>query len=265
MAEWRNDATADNYRTSDNFRARTALHHYLVEAPDPPPPLGWFDWPPGARVLDVGCGTGIWLRAAHAHGARVVGLDLSDAMLAASREAVPDASFVHASATSLPFACGSFAAVLALWMLYHVEDKPAALRGFREVLAPGGHVIAGTNADDTGGNHLDELACDAIGDVVGARPQRWFPVLDFNAENGADILGEVFDHVETNRYQSRFEVTDADAVTGYVASMTTVLTDRYDGIDVDAVLAAVQRRAAEEIEQRGHIEIVSARACFRTS
>jgi SAM-dependent methyltransferase len=265
VSEWRNESTAANYKTTDNLRARTALFEFLVESPSPPPPLNWFDWPADARVLDVGCGTGTWLRAAHGTGATVVGLDLSHAMLAATRAAVPDAPLTRAGATALPFAPGSFDTVLALWMLYHVDDKEGALREFARVLASGGHVIAGTNADGSERQRIDEIACDAIGEVVGTRPDRWFPVLDFNAENGEAILASVFPTVEANHFRNRFEVTVPDVVTGYVASMSAVITDGYPGIDLDAVLSGVQRRAADDIARRDHVEIISNRACFRAS
>lgn len=263
MTDWRNRSTADNYKTTANFRARTALFEFLVESPSPPPPTNWFDWSPGTRVLDVGCGTGTWLRAAQMHGADVVGLDLSDAMLAATRGAVPDAPLVRSAAKRLPFTAGSFDVVLALWMLYHVEDKASALREFKRVITPDGCVIAGTNAVGTERERIDDIACDAIGEVVGARPARWFPELDFSAENGEEILASVFTTVEANHFQNRFEVTVPDVVTGYVASIASVVTDAYPGIDLDAVLASVQRRAEDEIGRHGHVEIVSKRACFR--
>src|ERR687890_816889 len=45
----------------------------------------------GHEVLDVGCGTGVFLRAAADRGARVHGLDASPALLDIARERVPDA------------------------------------------------------------------------------------------------------------------------------------------------------------------------------
>ena len=165
--------------------------------------------------------------------------------------------------TRLPFTAGLFDVVLALWMLYHVEDKASALRDFKRVLTPGGCVIAATNSVGVEPERMDDIACDAIGDVVGTRPSRWFPQLDFNAENGEEILASVFTRVEANHFQNRFEVTVPDVVTRYVASIASVITDAYPGIDLDAVLAGVQQRAEDEIACHGHVEILSKRACFR--
>ena len=45
----------------------------------------------GQRVLDVGCGSGVFLRLAADRGAEVWGLDASEALLEVARERVPEA------------------------------------------------------------------------------------------------------------------------------------------------------------------------------
>jgi SAM-dependent methyltransferase len=93
-----------------------------------------------ARVLDIGCGTGFTLTRLPA-GVRSVGLDASPAALSLARERAPGSSFVRGSAYALPFADGSFDAVLALDVLEHLDDDLAAARELRRVLAPGGAAI----------------------------------------------------------------------------------------------------------------------------
>jgi SAM-dependent methyltransferase len=95
----------------------------------------------GARcVLDVGCGTGGML--ALLPGARCAGVDLAPAALAHAR-ARGLTSLTRASACSLPFADGTFDAVLALDLLYHrdVEEEEEALAECRRVARPGGRVM----------------------------------------------------------------------------------------------------------------------------
>jgi SAM-dependent methyltransferase len=64
----------------------------------------------GKRVLELGCGAGQWSRALAAEGATVVGLDLSDAQLAAATHAMGTTRYplVQGAAEQLPFAPASF-------------------------------------------------------------------------------------------------------------------------------------------------------------
>lgn len=64
----------------------------------------------GKRVLELGCGAGQWSRALAAEGAAVVGLDLSEAQLAAAAGGMGANCYplVQGAAEQLPFAAGSF-------------------------------------------------------------------------------------------------------------------------------------------------------------
>jgi SAM-dependent methyltransferase len=92
----------------------------------------------GRRVLDVGCGKGRFARVLAARGARVVGLDVSAAMLAAARFETLDR--VQGSARRLPFRDGTFDAAIAVEVFEHFEPRAveAACDELRRVLRPGG-------------------------------------------------------------------------------------------------------------------------------
>lgn len=99
--------------------------------------------PPGSRVLDVACGTGIVARtAAHHTGATgvVVGLDLHGGMLAVARKQEPTGAWVQGSATTLPFATSAFDVVVCQQGVQFFPDRLAALREMHRVLRPGGRV-----------------------------------------------------------------------------------------------------------------------------
>jgi ubiquinone/menaquinone biosynthesis C-methylase UbiE len=87
------------------------------------------------RVLDVGCGNGLYLAELRRRGIHAVGCDLSPGMLAA---AAPHRELVNADVTALPFAPAACDVVLAPHMLYHVADRATAARELRRVLRPGG-------------------------------------------------------------------------------------------------------------------------------
>ncbi|MFF7158235.1 methyltransferase domain-containing protein [Streptomyces sp. NPDC008139] len=101
--------------------------------------------PAGARVLDLGCGTGLpTARQFTDAGLRVTGVDLSAGMLAQARVNAPAADFVQADFADLteggPLAPGSFAAVAAFFSLLMLpkDEIPGTLRAIHGLLEPGG-------------------------------------------------------------------------------------------------------------------------------
>jgi demethylmenaquinone methyltransferase/2-methoxy-6-polyprenyl-1,4-benzoquinol methylase len=114
---------------------------------------------PGMRVLDVATGTGkLALAAAERVGpsGQVVGLDPSGEMLArarraASRHAGNQVTFVQADAVALPFADGTFDAVIIGFGLRNLPDPGAGLREMTRVAAPGGRMVVLEIAEPAGG------------------------------------------------------------------------------------------------------------------
>ena len=92
----------------------------------------------GARVLEVGCGTGLILGRLARHARTACGIDLSPGMLRGARERGLDV--VLASATQLPFASNSFDLVCSFKVLAHVPDIRSALAEITRVTRPGGRM-----------------------------------------------------------------------------------------------------------------------------
>lgn len=103
----------------------------------------------GARVLDVGCGGGILSEAMAIRGARVLGIDLSQAVL--------DVAELHALEGKVPVQYRAIAAeelaaaepssfdlVTCMEMLEHVPDPAAILSALATLVRPGGNVIVST-------------------------------------------------------------------------------------------------------------------------
>ena len=103
----------------------------------------------GARVLDVGCGTGALASAlAERAHARVWGVEPSEGMLAVARARVPRAAGLrHGRAERLPFRDGWFDAVV-LSLVVHLLERPAALAEAARVLVPGGRIAIATFAPE---------------------------------------------------------------------------------------------------------------------
>lgn len=101
--------------------------------------------PPGARVLDAGCGSGHGtIRLAQA-GYSVMGVDLAPAMLKKARESAAAAAlpseFAEASLEALPVADGVLDGLMCVTALEFTEVPARALAEFRRALKPGGWAV----------------------------------------------------------------------------------------------------------------------------
>ena len=107
--------------------------------------------PPGARVLELGCGAGIPSTQQLARHFEVLGVDISQSQLEKARRNVPEAEFIQGDASELQLADDSFQGVVALYAVSHLPREQHA-RLFADVygwLAPGGYFLATLGASDT--------------------------------------------------------------------------------------------------------------------
>ena len=95
----------------------------------------------GERILDLGCGTGDIAATIAEHGARVVGVDASAAMIDSAHARFPALDFRVADAAALPFEA-EFDAVFSHAVLHWVPRADDAARGIGRALKPGGRLVA---------------------------------------------------------------------------------------------------------------------------
>jgi ubiquinone/menaquinone biosynthesis C-methylase UbiE len=101
----------------------------------------------GERILDAGCGTGVFTTDIIAAGADVTGLDISRPMLrAANRKTGGGGAFtaVQGDMRHLPFAGNSFDKAVSITAVEFIEDARAAIDELFRVTRPGGLVIVAT-------------------------------------------------------------------------------------------------------------------------
>jgi SAM-dependent methyltransferase len=95
----------------------------------------------GDRVLEVGCGSGVFLRAAADRGALVTGVDASERLLDLARGRAPEAELRLGDLQALPFRDDSFDVVAGFNAFFFAADMVAALREAGRVARPRGSVV----------------------------------------------------------------------------------------------------------------------------
>jgi len=134
-------------------------------------------WQPGARVLDVACGSGfpaLATAAAVRPGGTVVATDISPEMLAvaasrAKRDALDNIEFVEMDAEHLRFSDGEFDAVTNAYGLMFSPDVPRAIAEARRVLRSRGRFLAVT-WDEPSRNPFFSVIAPVAAPFLGIQP-----------------------------------------------------------------------------------------------
>ena len=243
----------EQYKDSSNLDARVAIHQRFSTNS-----YGWHSWvfdklltlPENAKILELGCGPGyLWKEnmSRIPAGWSITLSDLSPGMLdAAWRNLVVTGrafQFKEIDAQSIPFDDGSFDAVIANHMLYHVPDRPKAIAEIRRVLKSDGHLFATT----IGQNHLKEIA-NWIRQLI---PEADFVSFGspFTLENGFEQLKPFFAQVTLSRYPDHLQVTEVKPIIAFIRS-----TSRAAEI-VEQNLAELEYELEHELKENGKIFI----------
>ncbi len=173
-AEFTYDEIADGYASG----VETAPFNALYERPAM---LAMMPPVQGLRVLDAGCGSGLYGELLLERGARVTGIDQSEQMLAHARRRLAGRDVelrVADLRQPLPFADGSFDAVVSALVLHYVRDWSTPLAEFRRVLRPSGWLQFSTHHPASDVAHYDPeryLEVEAREDVIDwAGPIRFY-------------------------------------------------------------------------------------------
>ena len=123
--------------------------------------------PPGSRVLDLGCGSGLpYTRYLVDAGLDVLGVDFSIRQLTRAWGVVPQTQLVLADAMQFALQTGALDGIICMYMLFHTprERHTSLLARIRTWLKPGGRLLITLGARD--------MPCDHEQDWCGA-PMAW--------------------------------------------------------------------------------------------
>lgn len=173
---------------ADTFAAEAAVSAYNAFY-DRPTVLALLGEVSGRRVLDAGCGPGLYLAELRTRGAEVIGFDQSADMVRHARQRLgPDAQVRQHDLDEpldwLPDATADL--ILTTLVIHYVRNRVAALRELHRVLTPTGRLILSTShptadwlADDGGGyfdsRHVEHTWTCGMRHRFWRQPlQRWF-------------------------------------------------------------------------------------------
>lgn len=96
------------------------------------------------KVLDAGCGSGIYANMVAKRGAKVVGIDVSEEMIKIASEETPKelgVEYTVGDLYKLPFQDGSFNLIICTYVLENIESLDKVFDEFNRVLTPQGRCI----------------------------------------------------------------------------------------------------------------------------
>lgn len=148
------DGHAITERNVESFSTPSMVEHYTDRTT-----LGFFQQEKeaiseyftrdGAKVLDVGCGTGRTTYPLHECGFDVIGVDISEEMVDRAQQLFPDIQFYVDDVTALRFEDNSFDYALfahnGIDYVHPVSERRQAFTELRRVLKPGGYLVFSTH------------------------------------------------------------------------------------------------------------------------
>ncbi len=200
------------------------------------------------RVLEIGVGTGLLALPLHRAGVPLVGLDLTEAMVAKLVEKAGGRAFplVLGDATSMPFADDVFGGAYLRWVLHLIPDWRRVLAETVRVVRPGGvfvaelgHYdetrsevqrrfaeIAGVSIEPVGLDWADYGSLDA--EMAGHRAT--LRILPSVKETWEDALGDFLDGIEQGMYSWTWTVPE-DVRLRTLAELRPWAVERFGPLD----------------------------------
>lgn len=227
------------YKTAENLNTRISIHEKYSTNTQP-----FADWiishyqiPSGARVLELGCGTGsMWVKNLHLLGTEghLTLTDFSSGMLETAKRNLPSnrITFQQVDIQDIPYPDAAFDVVIANMMLYHVPDLHKGLSEVRRVLKPGGTFYCATYGIHGIAQYVTELLKDmGVGGQVNT---------SFILQNGDDSLSRHFEQVQRLDREDGLAVTDLNDFADYIYSMSSLTN--MEAVSRQQLIAALERR-----------------------
>ncbi|MFC7373465.1 class I SAM-dependent methyltransferase [Fictibacillus iocasae] len=229
----------EQYQNSENLDIRIQIHQNYSTNPE-----DWHMWlfdqydiKPGSRILELGCGNGVFWQKNRDRVPKhwsITLSDLSEGMLSDTQSALQPLSnfqYKQINIEDIPFETNTFDVVIANHMLYHVPNRERGLAEVRRVLKDGGVFYSST----IGNEHMQEF---------GMLLQEFDEAINFSAaydqartfglENGRSQLAPHFHHIELKPFPGDLNITTVSAVVDYLRSTQTEAKAKLTGTTLKA-------------------------------
>jgi SAM-dependent methyltransferase len=98
--------------------------------------------PSGARIIDLGCGSGAFTAPLRERGYIASGLDIASELISIAKRKFPDIEFVQGDVESISFPSGTFDGALLSGVVHHFPTLDKFISEVHRVLKPGGKFMA---------------------------------------------------------------------------------------------------------------------------
>ncbi len=210
------------YATANNLGTRISIHDkYSTNK------LGFGNWifsnyriDKGAKVLELGCGTGdMWKdkESVICTCSKIILSDFSEGMVATTRDNIgsyDNIEYKVLDIQEIPYEDAAFDIVIANMMLYHVPDIDKGLMEVRRVLKREGRFYCATYGEHGIIEYLSKiLSAYGVEDNINK---------NFTLQNGYEILSKIFSKVEKKEYIDSLAVTNIDDMVDYIYSLSSM-------------------------------------------
>jgi 2-polyprenyl-6-hydroxyphenyl methylase/3-demethylubiquinone-9 3-methyltransferase len=126
-------------KESPHFRTLHVVNEYRLTVFD-----RWIPEIKDLKIIDLGCGGGLFSKPLLERGAHVTGIDLSPASIAVCKAECEAGTFLQGDITSLPFTKNSFDGVILADVVEHLPSYREALEEAARVIKPNGFIFIST-------------------------------------------------------------------------------------------------------------------------
>ena len=241
---------ADYDSVADRFDRRYRLHTYggVRETL-----LDFIGSDTRLAILEVGCGTGHWLKAVGGAASFLAGVDLSFGMLSRARVDHLEAHVVRAKAEALPWRDASFDRIFCINALHHFSDRQRFLAEARRLLRPGGGLL--TVGKDPHAERDEWWVYDYFPETLAIDRHRFAPVRTLRGD--MSVVGFAWaESSEADRIEATMSLAEAFAaglVDRAYTSQLTVLTDA----EFDAGVARLRAAETGRARDGGSLDLVT--------